>query len=663
MRSSMSISLKIFFRSIIYLSIYGILLLLSNLFLMRLYITTNYLAEFHIACLKLGIVGYIVFCLLGYEYINSPKACTIQETVNSIPTSNTKLLSSQFLVLLLLLLIWSTNVIGWIIGKYTQLRIDYSPFFFNAVPSLILDFILPGVIAILVGSLLAQVVTREIAYSIIVISALFCSPVPSRLFASESILGHPVLALFDWFAILAPNTSWVADDIYGASIETYRWFIAAFWILLLAAIIIFVTDKKAKNRIYAFVMVILSLVCCIRFMLRNDDCIVRKDYRSNGVLQAEYSYHIKNPNQEEKSANFSIDKYFIDLTIRSSIKADVLVELKGNELDKYYFTLYHGFLIDRVEDINGNKLEFERDKDYLTVYVPKGTLQVRFIYFGNTGKYFANYQGIALPGYLPYYPVPGFVKLWEPSEMAVIADTDREPAYYEVHVDSNLTVASNLQKESDNTFSGNTEAVSLYGGMLISAETEGITYWYSPIGTRSVNLHGYKETWKELSNRMGETSEFDLTGRTIFLQPMTIMAANSSQEGYVEFSDQIMTAGWTITAEDICKQHLLSILHKEQNTAILFNAFSNYLIIGGNPESYEVTWSSIEILTKYNSSGEIEDLEEWSSYINARDRFAGLFNHKANILGEDFVLKSVYQYLKDPSPDCNQVEFLYNLGE
>ena len=35
--------------------------LLSNFFLMRFFNASNYLAEFHVTSLKLGIVGYIVF--------------------------------------------------------------------------------------------------------------------------------------------------------------------------------------------------------------------------------------------------------------------------------------------------------------------------------------------------------------------------------------------------------------------------------------------------------------------------------------------------------------------------------------------------------------------------------------------------------------------------
>ena len=185
----------------------------------------------------------------------------------------------------------------------------------------------------------------------------------------------------------------------------------------------------------------------------------------------------------------------------------------------------------------------------------------------------------------------------------------------------------------------------------------------SPIGARSIKISGYQEAWKRLADQVGETAAFDLIGKTIFMQPVTIMAANSGQEGYVEFSDHIITADWSVTADSLCKQHLLATMPKEKSTMLLYNVFSDYLIFGGSREAAEIPWSSIEILTRYDSANEIEDLEEWSEYIEASNLFSELFSYKANLLGEDFVLKTVYQYLKKSAPECNQIEFLYRLGE
>lgn len=137
------------------------------------------------------------------------------------------------------------------------------------------------------------------------------------------------MALFDWFSILAPNTSWVADDIYGASIEAYRWVLAAFWILLLTAAIVFATPRRnRKTYMMASVLIVLSFLCGVRFVCRSNDSIIRKDYRPYGTLQHEFTYRQKYPEQQELPADFHVSKYCIELTVRNNTKATVRIELK-----------------------------------------------------------------------------------------------------------------------------------------------------------------------------------------------------------------------------------------------------------------------------------------------------------------------------------------------
>ncbi len=662
MRSSLSISFKIFYRNAKYIVLYLMLLILTNCFLVKLSTNAISLAEFHLASLKIGIVGYLFFCFLGYEYVGLSRTVDIDETLESMMGSKDKLISSKCVVLIFLLLIWCINVFCWITGSYFRFQVNYVDFFYNAVLSAILDLVLPGFVAILLGVFLAILTSREIAYSIIVISALFCSPVPSKLFSSEAVLGYPVLHIFDCFSILAPNTDWVADAQYGVSVEPYRWFLAIFWVMAFLSVIIFTLVKGNKvKRTCAICMAAVSLLAGVRFACRGDDSIVRKDYRPDGILNAEFSYRQNNPVQSEMVADFSIEKYTINLTIRNNTVADVYLHLSRNDLGEYRFTLYHGYIIERIEDADKNILKYEQNGDHITVFAQDEIDELHFVYSGNAGKYYANRQGIALPGYLPFYPIPGHVKLWETSRNEIVVNTFRETSYYEVSVDSNLAVASNLPCISDNRFSGYSQTVSLYAGILSLGQTAGATYWYSPISHQSLDLIGYEETWKSLSERVGEDSEFDLAGKTIFLQPMTILATNSNQETYVEFDDHIILGGWSLSVADVCNSHLLSLIPKNKDTSLLYDVFSDFLIFGGAKDSSVVEWSSVEILTKYASSNEIPDREQRLAYRAAIAEFYNLFNYKVDWLGESYVLQSVYQYLHNP--DGDQVEFLYNLGE
>lgn len=662
MRASIRVASKVYFRSLIHLTIFIILGCVSNFYLAKLSNSAVSLAEFHLGSLKLGVVGYITFCFLSYEYLRKATACSIKETIDCVGGAEAKLIVSQLVILLVLLLLWCTNIYGWIVASYIDFQTKYTPFLIHAFQSVILDLFLPGVIALLIGAVLSLSLNRELAYCVIIITALVCSPVPSKLFASEKIFGHSILSLLDWFSILAPNTDWVADTMYGVSIESCRWFLAAFWVFLLVGIILFrLSSHAGRKRIVAIATLIAVMICGARFLNRANDSVVRKDYRPEGTLNGEFSFRVNNPETGPSAPDFSVSRYNIELTIKSNTEADVVVQLNDNKLSTFRFTLFHSFDVKCIETADGKALEFDRCGDYITVYATEGTRELHFQYYGNAGKYYANYQGVALPGYIPYYPIPGHIQLWDSSKNEVVVDTEREMSYYEVVINSPLTIASNLKCTGDNSFSGYAEAVSLYAGMLEPAETEGLTYFVSPIGHQSLNLKGYQQVWNELASKVGESTTFDLTGKVIFLQPMTILATNATQETFVEFDDHIIVGGWAPSADDICFGYLNALIPAISSTDMLRTAFIDYLSFGGVPADSAVSWADVEILMKYESVNEITDDDEWFAYIDAANIFTELFNLKVDQLGEEYVLKAVYQYLHNPT--VHQVEFLYRLGE
>lgn len=662
MRASIRVAAKVYFRSLLYIAFFLILGCVSNFYLAKLSNTAVSLAEFHLGSLKLGIVEYIAFCFLSYEYLSKASMCSIKETISSVCGADAKLIISQFIILLVLLFSWCINIYGWIVASYIDFQTLYVPFLIHALQSVILDLFLPGVIALLIGAALSLSLKRELAYCVIIITALFCSPVPSKLFADEAIFGHSILSLLDWFSILAPNTDWVADAMYGVSIESCRWFLAVFWVSLLAGIILIrLSSKAGRMRTAAIVALIMVVVCGVRFSTRENDSVVRKDYRPEGTLNGEFSFRTNNPEVEPVDPDFSVSQYRIELTIKSNIEADVTVEMNDNMLSQLRFTLFHSFNVKSIETTDGRPVEFDRRGDYITVFAPAGTKELHFQYSGNAGKYYANYQGIALPGYIPYYPIPGHIRLWDSSKNEVVVNTDRETSYFAVVINSPLTVYSNLKSTAVNSFSGLAEAVSLYAGMLEPAETNGLTYFVSPIGHQSLNLQGYQKIWNELASKVGESGQFDLAGKVIFLQPMTILATNATHETFVEFDDHIILGGWAPSAEDICIGYLSSLIPQNSSTDMLCTAFLDYLIFGGVPGNSAIIWADIEILTKYESANEINNEEEWFAYIDAKNEFTELFNFKVDQLGEEYVLKAVYQYLRNPT--VHQVGFLYNLGE
>ena len=96
-------------------------------------------------------------------------------------------------------------------------------------------------------------------------------------------------------------------------------------------------------------------------------------------------------------ANFTVEQYELDLSIRHNLKAEATLYLSQSDLSLYQFTLYHGLNVHSVVDEMGEPLDFQRNGDFLDVSSAKPIKAMTISYSGQTWKYFSNEQGIALP--------------------------------------------------------------------------------------------------------------------------------------------------------------------------------------------------------------------------------------------------------------------------
>ncbi len=665
MRHSLAVSWKTFLRSLRFSLPYGLLLLASNAILWRFFQATDSAAAFLTNSMVLGIAGFIFFAFIGYEFLSLPAQVGSREAMDTIPGATGKLVAAQLAVLLALLALWGLNLLGWQVYAYFAFEVAYTPALYHMALAVLLNCVLAGCVGLLLGALLALAAKRPAAYCAMLLFALLCSPIPAQTFSEERIAGISVFAFFDWFAILAPNTNWLPDGMYGLAIEACRWALAGFWIFALWAGIRWKLGRGRRwgRRAMALGLAALAVVCGVRFALRGGDSVVRKDYRPNGTLSGESIYREQNPVGQERPANFSVPRYELTLTAHSKLKAAARVELTPTDLPAYDFTLYHGYEVASVTDENGRPLSFTRDGDFLTVQTPGGAAALQFRYAGNGGKYYSNYQGIVLPGYLPYYPMPGRLAIWDPDSGNMKVHTEFPTAQFQVTVRSPLQVASNLPRTSPNRFEGTTDTVSLYAGLLEEAQSAGIRYYRSPLSGQTLDLAGFEETWRALADRVGETRSLTLAGKTVFLQPMTLLASGGNQEFTVVLGDQIMTGNLAPTKESICEDYLLSLIPDRQETALLKEQFMRYIMLGssGNGAS-KPQREALALLTKYASAGEIFDVPTWYAYLDAELVYSDLFQYQMETLGEDTALKAVYQYLQNPDPNVNQIDFLYELG-
>lgn len=75
------------------------------------------------------------------------------------------------------------------------------------------------------------------------------------------------VSVLDWFSISVPNSNWVADGVYGISMEFCRWVLVAFWSLLLVAALLwkYSAAKEHRLRFIAGLAGLLAIACGVRF--------------------------------------------------------------------------------------------------------------------------------------------------------------------------------------------------------------------------------------------------------------------------------------------------------------------------------------------------------------------------------------------------------------
>ncbi len=621
--------------------------------------------EFLSFSMRLGQIGFAFFMFLSYECFFNVSRDEYTESISTIKGELKRVIITYISFFLLIIVAWAFLILLWQLGWYWHAYIAYFPFIIHMILAIILNCFLPSCIAVLTGAVLGLSIKRTAAYGLILIFLILSSNIPAKILYSIEINNVPILNYFDWFTVLMPNSDFVADSVYGISLEIYRWVLALGWISLLTACVLIKIDisYNSASKLKIATLIIVAVFCGIRFNSRENDSFIRKDYRSDGTLFREVTYRSKEQVGIEESPSFQISKYDIDFTIDSKMRVSAALTLSEANREEYDFTLWHDLEIIKIYSVDCNNIPYDRWGDYLTIYPPNDTEMIYIDYAGNCGKYFTNYQGIALPGYIPYYPMPGHRSLWDYNRQEIKVLQDLPKTDFFISIKSNLDVVCNLPKVCDNTFAGTAETVSIYAGILTKTTNDGLSIYKSPVSYQRNIAAGYHDQWEKLSKLVGEDRGLDLSDKIIFVQPETIMSTKSSNENLVIYDDHVILGSWSLSADSICMNYLFSLIPSSNETYLLEELFKQHIAFGSNKDYFEKpSLEELMILTKYSLSSDIEDDVEWSEYMSAIDSYENLWKHQILSLGEDLVIKSVYQYLISTDRHQNQIEFLYTLG-
>lgn len=424
--------------------------------------------------IKLCLLSFVILCFTSYEFFYLYKRCYIDEALYSHKNGKTRILTSTVTVLLFIpaLEFFSAFVFNFVIFLSSGMN-DYS-YLYHIFSVLFLYVFLGGIIPILLGVFFAQKTKRIVSYALMALIIFLVSS------TSDFIPGglSQVTKINFWEAkyflayILPNDLEWYINHDYGMYAEIYRWNLIIFWISLLS----FLFFKLCQIKKTALKAVLLSLTLLIStFNLVGyfyGGSHIEKGAQLDSISMSDYLFYTENE-QKNQDPDFEVTSYDMDLSIYRQLDAEVSMTLSDTGLEYYNFTLYHGYNVLKITDIEGNALKYNREGDYVTV-IGNGNLQlINIKYSGYSPILYSNYQACSLPGFFAYYPIPGFHKItgdyttYNPIEI-------KSETEFNIRVDSARQFYSNLDevKNEKNYFVGVTSYPTLFSGFYKSNSSD-----------------------------------------------------------------------------------------------------------------------------------------------------------------------------------------------
>lgn len=424
--------------------------------------------------IKLCLLSFVILCFTSYEFFYLYKRCYIDEALYSHKNGKTRILTSTVTVLLFIpaLEFFSAFVFNFVIFLSSGMN-DYS-YLYHIFSVLFLYVFLGGIIPILLGVFFAQKTKRIVSYALMALIIFLVSS------TSDFIPGglSQVTKINFWEAkyflayILPNDLEWYINHDYGMYAEIYRWNLIIFWISLLS----FLFFKLCQIKKTALKAVLLSLTLLIStFNLVGyfyGGSHIEKGAQLDSISMTDYLFYTENE-QKNQDPDFEVTSYDMDLCIYRQLDAEVSMTLSDTGLEYYNFTLYHGYNVLKITDIEGNALKYNREGDYVTV-IGNGNLQlINIKYSGYSPILYSNYQACSLPGFFAYYPIPGFYKItgdyttYNPIEI-------KSETEFNIRVDSARQFYSNLDevKNEKNCFVGVTNYPTLFSGFYKSNSSD-----------------------------------------------------------------------------------------------------------------------------------------------------------------------------------------------
>lgn len=308
---------------------------------------------------------------------------------------------------------------------FLHLILLFAIFFINQVPTnfyypsflyFILYWFIPFVISGIIGLIIGIWIKSKIAFSIMLVIGMLIGPLNQIVFISLAQMLPLWLQKLMFLLNLGQSDPFRAYHIvYGFPMEQFRWLSKLG--LLLSVLCIFGASLSLINKYkYWKVVIIITTLITVGASLGSWRTMSPhlEELTSRQAIKSDNSFYIeKTIKNYQEGTEFTVSKYDMEVTINNGLENIVRMQIEPDtNMDKLIFSLYHNFKVHSVK-LYDKEVPFNQEIDYLTVSFPRDLLasnkyNIEIIYSGyGPQRFFSNQQAVMLPGFLPWYPVPG----------------------------------------------------------------------------------------------------------------------------------------------------------------------------------------------------------------------------------------------------------------
>ncbi len=417
---------------------------------------------------------FLLFLFLAFDYFREVPDANIDETLKA----NKNCLKQDLVQALVMLLVVLVYAFWFLImhiachisdGTYTTQVLFY---YFRLTGTY---YILDGIVAILAGWLFARNAGKIIGYIELIVFAFIVSPIMSSQFENYSYFVKWITYICKIFLLMPQG----ANSIEVYCMPMAGLLVAArgiFWIGVFSGTlaIYFLQHRRNEKRHKTayYLSILTSAICAIWGLIYSG--LPASYYCSDNFISNDddqWRYTIEGVKQEEREADFQIISYDMDLKLGRQMRATVTCVPSDGGLDTYAMTLYRLYQVDSVTDENGDALEYQQDENTLLIYGQEDGIRSFTLKYhgGPTGAscLYNNRYAVNLPGWFPYYPVPGWNKIYQnEGEYRYVDNRLKDPARFQIQLHADGKVYSDLKQEGNNLFQGESYRPTLLSGFV-----------------------------------------------------------------------------------------------------------------------------------------------------------------------------------------------------